>query len=342
MTTQTRSPREASQRTIRVRGFVAVFVITCLGLLLANYAKGGFDDTFRVTVNADRVGSGLVTGADVKVNGYAIGRVSEIETVGFGRQRIVLDLDPSQVGHLTDRVRARFASSNMFGSTGIELINVGGGSPLKSGATLSIGADTTQITVTDAFSRASRLVKALSDDETLDLLQFFADQSRGFGVTLTGFVETARMLRDNQIGSVRKYMRTAADMSAGASKLTPLIVGGVVDVVREAEYFGHQVNRDRVNRAIGGLNDVLLRRGGDALASASPDLVKVVSVLMDVVVPVAYSLGTLAPTYNRIPELIQNIRGAFPDVEGRPQLQLELVAATYPQVAMSLQTRGRG
>lgn len=336
-----KSPREASATVVRLRGLIALIVIVCAGLVLANYANGGFDEKFRVTIDAERVGSGLVTGADVKLNGFAIGRVSEIETVGFGRQRIVADLDPSQVGQLTDRVRARFASSNMFGSTGIELINIGGGRPLHDGATLVIGADTSQITVTDAFSKASRFVGALSDDDALDLLQYFAQQSRGIGTTLTGFLETARMMRDNQTGSVRKYLDTAAEMGVASAALMPLVVGGVVDMVREAEYFGHEENRRRVNKAIGGLNDRLLRRGGDALTPASPNLVKLVSTMADVIIPVAYSIGTIAPTYQRIPELITNIRNAFPTVNGRPQLQIDLVAATFPQVATSLAQGGR-
>lgn len=340
MSTTGTSPREAGKATLRVRALITIVVFCCLGALLAAYARGGFEEKFTITIDAERIGSGLVAGADVKLNGFAIGRVAEIETVGYGHQRIVAELEPHQVGQLTSQVRARFASSNMFGSTGIELINTGAGAPLKDGATVTIGADTTQVTVTDSLSRMSQIAAILSDDETLDLLQFFVTESRGIGTTMSVFLDTARMLRDEQRGSINKYLRVGAEMGAGVSKLAPLVVGGVVDLMHQAEYFGHQENRDRVNKAVGGLNGVLLRKGGDRLAEHAPDLVKILDTVMDLVIPIGFSLGTVAPTYNRIPELIAHIRGAFPEVAGHPQIQLELVAADFPQVIRSLTAGG--
>lgn len=340
MTTRQGSPREASTATLRVRAVLTIIVMVLVGTGLTMFARGSFEDRFKVTINAERIGSGLVVGADVKLNGYAIGRVSRIDTVGYGRQRITADLERHQVGQLTDRVRARFASSNMFGATGIELINTGGGAPLKEGATLTIGADTTQITVTDAFSRVSRIAGALSDEDLLDLLQFLAREGRGVGSSMGAFLETAKLLRDGQKGSIKKYLRVADEMGVGVSKLAPLVVGGVVDLIHQAEPFGEQENRDRVNTAVDGLNDILLRKGGDALDDHSSDLVTVLDTFMDLVIPIGLSIGTIAPTYNRLPELIANIRRAFPRVAGRPQLELELVAASFPQVVGSLATRG--
>lgn len=334
--------RTASRRQLRMRGLIAVILLLCIGLVLTRYARGDFEDSFRVTVMADTIGDGLVTGADVKLNGFAIGRVAEIENSGFGHQRIELKLDRDQVGQLTDKVRARFASTTMFGSTGVELLNIGGGAPLEEGATLRIGADSTQATVTDALSKLSRIAGVLSDDDTLELLRFLTAETQGVGTTISALLGAARMLRDGQRGSLRKYLAVGAEMSSGVAEVTPLVVGGVVDLIAQAEFFGSEANRTKVNTAISGLNERLLRDGGDVLAAHQQELVDVVDVAMDLVIPIGMSLGTIAPAYGRLPGLIANIRGAFPEVAGRPQLQLELVAARFPQVLTSALARADG
>ncbi len=84
------------------------------------------------------------------------------------------------------------------------------------------------------------------------------------------------------------------------------------------------------------MGSALIDPVGDLLARNNPDLAKIIDTLLDLVVPIAASLGTLAPTYNRIPELIDRIGAAFPVVDGRVQLQLEVIAKNMPYLTNSI------
>ena len=55
--------------------------------------------------------------------------------------------------------------------------------------------------------------------------------------------------------------------------------------------------------------------------------------VLDLLVPITASLGTLAPSYDRVPEVIDGISDAFPIVDGAPQLQLDIIARTMPNLA---------
>ncbi|MFW0789237.1 MlaD family protein [Gordonia sp. CPCC 205333] len=332
----TKSGRALSPTTIRLRGIALLLVMICVGIVLSMYATGEFQNKFRVTVNASTIGEGLTTGADVKLNGLSIGKVRRIDTVGYGEQRIELELEPNQVVHLTDHVRARFASSNLFGATAIELIKTPGGAPLRDGATLSIGRDSTQVTVSDVFSRAGKLAATIGDPEVIGLLRLFVTNARGIGKSLVAFLNAGRMLRDNQIGPIRKYLATGAEISGAAESMVPLLVAGVVDLLEQAKFLGTERNRARTKRAIAGLNDKLLYPLGDLFRTHNGQFSKIAATALDLVIPVAVSIGSIAPAVDRIPELIANIRAAFPNVAGRPQLQLRIIATNFPQVTRSV------
>ncbi|GAB08235.1 Mce family protein [Gordonia araii NBRC 100433] len=334
--------RSPSVAAVRLRGLITLVVIVCGVVVLAAYARGEFSARWRITVDAATIGEGLVTGADVKLNGYAIGRVRAIDTVGYGRQRIALDLEPDQAAHLTNQVKARFTSSNMFGATGIELIPVPGGTPLRDGDLLVIGADSSQITVSGLFSRAGKVARELSSPEVLDLINLMVDNSRGLGRSMVAFLQIAAMLRDEQRGSLSKYLEVGAEMGSAVQRLTPLIVAGVVDLVEQTEYFGPKENRERTNRAIGGLNKRLLYPAGDLVAKHEKNFSTIITTALDLVIPISVAIGSLAPTYNGIPEIIANIRSAFPEVAGKPQLQLRIVATNFPQVVSALPQARRG
>lgn len=334
--------RSLSTLAVRLRGLIALVAIIASIAVLAAYARGEFDSRWRINVDAATIGEGLVIGADVKLNGFAIGRVRAIETVGYGRQRIALDLEPAHASHLTNRVKARFTPSNMFGATGVELIPMAGGRSLRDGDLLVIDPETAQITVSGLFSRAGKVAGELSSPEVLDLLNIVVENARDARRSMVAVLQIARMLRDEQRGSVSKYLRVGAEMGDAAQRLTPLIVSGVVDLVDQTEYFASKGNRERTNRAIGGLNHRLLYPAGDAVAKHEEDAATIITTALDLIIPISVAIGSVAPTYNGIPEVIENIRSAFPTVAGRPQLQLRVVATNFPQVVTALPRIRRG
>ncbi len=74
----------------------------------------------------------------------------------------------------------------------------------------------------------------------------------------------------------------------------------------------------------------------DQLRRDNPDLAVIIGGVLDLVVPISASIGTVAPAYNRLPALLSRIDNAFPVVDGRVQLQLEVIVKNMPYLADSI------
>ena len=330
------SGRSAGKLALRLRGLAIVAVIAVVAVTLTAYSQGKFSDRFTVWIDAATVGEGLAPGAEVKLHGFAIGTVSRIDTIGFGHQQLELSLDRRQAEHLTDNVIARYTSSNVFGSTAIELVNRGGGNPLAEDSTLHIGENSANATVTSVFRKAGQLTRILDTEDVDRLFDLLITNTETLGPTTRAFFETARMLADYQRAPVAEYVRIGGDVATGVAELTPPAVDLIAQLLDTSAYFGETSNQDRTNKAIYGLADQALAPLATILRDNSVDLSTIVSTVLDLVIPIAASIGSVAPTYNRVPELLDRIDGAFPVVDGRVQLQLELISKDMPYLVDSI------
>lgn len=333
---QDHSGRSAGRWALRLRGVVIAVVIVTSAVVLSDYARGTFADRFTLTIDAATLGEGMAPGAEVKFRGYAIGTVREVETVGYGHQRIEVEIDRQQAAALTEGVTARFTSSNVFGSSAIELVAGTSTEPLVENSTLSIGPNATNATVSGVFRRAARLTTVLDSDTVRRLFDLLLDNADSMGPVLKSFFETARMLADGQQAPIGKYLRIGGDMTGAFADLTPSVGHAILAVLEQSAYFGDADNRARTNKATEGIDQAVLIGISDLLARNNPDLDKVLSGVLDLAVPISVSLGSITPAYNRVPNLLRAMDGAFPVVDGRVQLQLELIAETMPYLADSL------
>lgn len=327
------SGRSAGRAALRARGLVLAAVLVVVAGALTGYARGMFDESFDLTIDASSVGDGLTPGAEVKFRGLSIGTVSHIDTVGFGRQRVGLEIDPSQARELTDRMQAHFSSSNVFGSTAVELVAEDGGLPLADNATLTIAPDTRGATVTGVFRRVADLTEVLDSDQVQHLLDRLGNSSVEVSRNLAPYFDTSQMLADNQIDPLAWKLHRGAEIGDGLDALVPHLLDLVTGVVDKSAYFEAEEDRVRTLNAIDGLSNQLLVPIGDLLKTNNPDLTTLLSTVLDLLVPITASLGTLAPSYDRVPEVIDGISDAFPIVDGAPQLQLDIIARTMPNLA---------
>ncbi|MFI6871709.1 MlaD family protein [Nocardia sp. NPDC050406] len=330
------SGRSAGAWALRLRGVVVAIFLVVLTVVVSSYAKGNFADRFALTIDAATLGEGLAPGAEVKFRGLAIGTVREVRTVGYGQQRIKVELDRAQAEALTDDATARFTSSNVFGSSAIELVTTGKGGKLPEGATLRIGENAANATVAGVFRRAARLTEVLDSDSVRRLFDLMLDNAEAMGPTLSSFFETARMLADGQRAPMAHYLGIGADMTGAFADLTPPTGRAILRILEQSAYFGEEANRDRTNKATDGAYVRVLTGIADLLNTNNPELERILSGVLDLAVPISVSLGTVAPAYNRIPALLEAVDGAFPVVDGRVRLEVELIAKTMPYLADSL------
>ncbi|MFD6163409.1 MlaD family protein [Nocardia sp. NPDC060256] len=330
------SGRTAGRWTLRLRGLVVAAIILVVAVFTTQYAQGKFAGRFALTIDAATLGEGLAPGAEVKFRGFGIGTVRKVETVDYGHQRIELSLDRTQAAALTDDVSARFTSSNIFGSSAIELVNTGKGGRLPENTTLFIGANATNATVSSVFRRAARLTQVLDSDTVRALFDLLLDNTASLGPAVQSFFATARVLAMNQRAPLGHYLDIGADIGTGAAQVTPPVVDVILGVLDNSEYFGSAANRERTKHSLSTLDTALLLPVTDLLRRDNPDLATIIGGVLDLVVPISASIGTVAPAYNRLPALLARIDSAFPVVGGRVQLQLELIVKNMPYLADSI------
>ncbi|PXX53311.1 ABC-type transporter Mla subunit MlaD [Nocardia tenerifensis] len=321
---------------LRLRGLVVAAVIVVVAVFTTQYAQGRFADRFELTIDAATLGEGLAPGAEVKFRGYGIGTVRKVETVGYGHQRIELSLDRVQAGALTDDVSARFTSSNIFGSSAIELVNNGRGGRLPENTTLFIGENASNATVASVFRRAARLTQVLDSQTVRALFDLLLDNTAALGPTVRSFFATARVLATNQRAPLGHYLEIGADVGTGVAQTTPPVVDVILGVLDNSAYFGTAENRERTKLSLSGLDTALLLPVADLLRRDNPDLAAIIGGVLDLAVPISASIGTVAPAYHRLPALLERIGDAFPMVDGRVQLQLELIVKNMPYLADSV------
>ncbi|MGB3772030.1 MAG: MlaD family protein [Rhodococcus sp. (in: high G+C Gram-positive bacteria)] len=327
------SRRSAGPRSLRIRGLAVAVVLVLVAIFLAKYAKGDFSSKFDVTIDANSVGDGLAVGSDVKYRGLPVGRVDEIESIGFGAQRLHAHIDPATASVLTDDLTVRFASATVFGATVVELFSEGQGDPLRSDTVLTLGPDSETATVTGQFRRLAGLTDVLDADNTNRVSDLLARTANGFGDSFGPFFDTAQMMAENQRAPLAWKLQRGGELGDGLEAFVPPLTDLISQVVDSSEYFVVPENRDRAIHAMSGLGTGLSTPVGDLLSNNKPYLTALLDTLLDILIPVSLSAGTLAPAYQRIPNVVQGMNDAFPNVDGDVQLQLQVIVKNMPNLA---------
>jgi phospholipid/cholesterol/gamma-HCH transport system substrate-binding protein len=327
------SRRSAGPSALRVRGLVVAVVLVVLGVVLTKYATGDFESRFDLTIDSTAVGDGLAVGSDIKYRGLPVGRVDDIEPLGFGSQRVHAHIEPVVASVLTDDVTARFSSATVFGATVIELYSEGAGAPLREDTVLSLGDDTETATVTGVFRRLASLTDVLDADNTNRVLDLMSRVSSEFGDSLKPFFDTAQMMAETQRAPLGWKLQRGAVLADGLGTSIGPVTDVVDKVVTSSEYFETPENRDRAVKAMQGLGTGLSIPLGDLLRDNNPYLKPLLDTVLDILLPVALSAGTLAPSYQRVPDAIAGVEDAFPTVDGRTQLQLQVIVRNMPTMA---------
>jgi virulence factor Mce-like protein len=120
------SPGPITQHTrvrigVRTYGIVFLTVVALLvGLAIAVYQKA-FTPVALVTLEANRAGSQLQDGSDVKLRGLVVGEVRAVEATSRGA-RLTLALQPDELFRIPADVSARLLPKTLFGERYVDLV----------------------------------------------------------------------------------------------------------------------------------------------------------------------------------------------------------------------------
>ncbi|HET7735355.1 MAG TPA: MCE family protein [Nocardioidaceae bacterium] len=152
----TTTPSHRIDRQV-VYGFV--FLALIVALIAGTIAKyrGAFEDTVEVTVEADRAGLTLASGAPIKLRGVEIGTVGDIATDGK-QVTITLEIDSDNVDRVPADVTAQIVPPTAFGAKYVQLTPVGDGRGQRIQAGAVIPADKVTVEVDEAFENLTQVL----------------------------------------------------------------------------------------------------------------------------------------------------------------------------------------
>lgn len=138
----TTAPRHVDRKV--TYGLIFLILIgLVVALSIAQY-RGAFDDNVVVSVETDRAGLTLASGAPVKLRGVEIGEIGEIETEDDS-VLVELLIDAEDIGHVPDDVTAQIVPPTAFGGKYVQLTapRKSSASPIEAGTVIP----TTRVTV---------------------------------------------------------------------------------------------------------------------------------------------------------------------------------------------------
>lgn len=330
--------RTPSSRSLRIRGLIAAAVLGIAGVVLYQLGTGGYADTFKLTVVADAIGEGLTPGAEVKFRGLTIGSVKTLQSVGYNKQKITVELEPRQARVLAADTTAKFMSSSAFGIAAVELVSSGTGPRLRPNQTLLIGADVPSASITGLLRQGQdlgRIVDSPDVDHIIEVVRRHADLTEP--VTRSYF-DLVKMLVDSQKVPFSQSLSVFASMVNGVNDNIPLI-GLAYDLLNGMDFLAQPGGVERTNLILDQAAKLLFK-GDQIFAKNIAWIVPFTNALMSVSIPATFTMGSLAPAYDRLSGLLDRTSAAFPVIDGKPRMQVEVILDTMPGLAAALPPAG--
>ncbi|WP_333771579.1 MCE family protein [Streptomyces sp. IBSBF 2435] len=246
-TTEPRTPAAAPVRRARLRGTTAgrrtagiVFLLVpalLAWLAVAVYDKA-FSDDATVTVLTGSVGNEMHPGADVKVRGVVVGRVSGIHADGAGA-RLTLAIDRDQLHRIPAGVTAQMLPTTLFGARFVALVppadTRAGGPTLTASSTIAQDRSSDAIELQQVLDNVMPLLTAVQPQKLSATLNAVATALDGRGTQLgTTLVQLDGYLRklNPELPALNDDIKQLVTVSRVYNAAAPDIVQALTDFTR--------------------------------------------------------------------------------------------------------------
>lgn len=132
--------RRSAESETRVLVIIGAVVMLCCAMAVGFYVVdplgGRARDRLLVVFDTPYVVQGVAPGTAVVMHGVVVGKVTAVSSVPSGGVRLAAELLKRPAAGLTDAMQIDFRPANYFGVTGINIIPVAGGQPLRDGVQL--------------------------------------------------------------------------------------------------------------------------------------------------------------------------------------------------------------
>lgn len=224
-----------SRTSLTLLGLVAVAVaVGLLGLTTAVFTHS-FDHPARVRLEVDRAGSQLSTGADVKISGIIVGRVSGITARGDGSGAVLdLALDRHYLGDIPANVTAAVIPKTVFGEKYVDLRLPAEPSPARiaDGSTISPDRSSVAIETGTVLNDLGPLLDAVDPADLARTLTAVATALRGQGEGLGQTLTASREFTDAFTPAVGRFV-TDARLAGMVADSYDRAAGPLLDTLRQ-------------------------------------------------------------------------------------------------------------
>ncbi|ORV97968.1 MlaD family protein [Mycobacterium kyorinense] len=326
--------RGPSSLKLRIRGVIVAALLGVVVLVLQQLATGKYDDTFALTVVADTIGEGLAPGAEVKFHGLAIGSVKTLQSIGYNKQKMTVLLDPRQAKALTADTKAKFSSSNVFGSAVVELVSDGKGGPLRANQTLVMPAGTEAVSITGMLRQTQKLSEILDAPQFNHIVKILGQRTDLVEPVVRSAFDLAKILADAQTVPFSQSLSMVASIANGANEFIPLF-GLMNNLLDGLAFLAQPAGVDRTNRVLNETGGLLID-AGQLIVDNNYWLIPAVAATLNLAIPLTFFVGSWFPAYDRLPGLFDRISTAFPVIDGQVQMRTEVIMNTMPGLAAAL------
>jgi virulence factor Mce-like protein len=220
--------KELTRRDLAIRGLVALAILAVALTFLFLRSTGSIGGPKHVSADLRDAGGSLAKGADVKVRGVIVGRVTGIGPGPRGGVRVDLSIPQSDLDMVPANVVARILPATVFGTSFVDLVPPKGISASQQGlrAGAVIPADRTQGTLElqQALDDIDSLVKAVGPAELASAIGSAAQALDGRGLKLGDTIDEANAYLaklNPKLPLVREDVRKLADNLELANQVAP-------------------------------------------------------------------------------------------------------------------------
>lgn len=182
-----------SRRDLALRGLVTVMASALVLSLIWLRASGTFGGPEHVSAQLADAGGSLASGADVKVRGVIVGRVTGIDAGPQGGVRVQIAISPDNLKMVPDNVVARILPATVFGTSYVDLATQGSAirASLRPGAVIPADSRQGTLELQQALDDIDSLVKAVGPAELASAIGSAAQALDGRGLKLGNTIDEA-------------------------------------------------------------------------------------------------------------------------------------------------------
>jgi len=237
--------KELSRRDLALRGVAALGVLALLLTFLFLRSTGNLGGPEHVSAELRDAGGSLASGADVKVRGVIVGRVTGVGAGSTGGVRVDISIPADQLEMVPRNVVARILPATVFGTSFVDLAVQGkpSGDALEAGAVIPADKRQGTLELQQALDDIDSLVKAVGPAELASAIGSAAQALDGRGLKLGATIDEANeyLAKLNpRMPLVREDVRKLAENLELAEEVAPDLFKATSDALVTARTIATQ------------------------------------------------------------------------------------------------------